>query len=882
MSKNRRTDLHSSNPSATTLADHTETFSPKNLIFLPIPLILSFLLSFFLKEDQANFLIWWFVLFLFGIAAFPLAARIFSSFTGSGYGFSKAIGILSVAFVLWTLAYIRILPFNRPVIVLLLLILAGISWGIPKTRNAAFSALSSATNARNIAFEESIFVLALFAWCIIKGTRPEINGEEKFMDFAFLNALVRTEVLPAPDPWLAGRAINYYYFGQYVYALIAKLSSIKTGVAYTLSMCTCFAMSFGMSYSLGSLFIDGASQKGVRSKPFFRVAAGLLSAFTVSIFGNSHAFFYYEEGGGNSLLRLFQSWGIQVGRTDSFFYPDSTRFIGHNPESEILSSAMTVIKEGDRTIHEFPCYSYILGDLHAHVISMMVVMLILGILYALYFRAKSLSADSEVAQDAKLSLLFKNEVLNLLQPELLIVGVLLGIATMTNYWDFLIYFIVSCMVLLIYSAKVSKKFASIGGSIFFVTQTAMILMTYLYFSSSPYLHTMMQILVLLVSLFGASLLPCALTRTGLGMSMLFSLSTISALTFQSNFDMIANSLAVAPHHTSIYQFFILWCTHILFALVIIVITICTIFNKGTEPNDKESAMTENTISRFFSKLNPSDLFMSGVSVVGMLLLAAPEVFYVMDIYGGSYKRANTMFKFTFAAFIVLSLVIGYTALRVFSLRWRSNVGRVAIISVAICLTAALIIPGTYPIVSIDQRTGPITLNDSFTLDGTKALIGRDSPQLPGASGELSNYAAAIDWLNSNIPGTTIICEAYGPSYTDNCVVSAYTGLPTIIGWQTHEWLWRFQGIVDDEGKLVSDPNKADVWRDILTPRNTDVTSIYTATDATTASAILAKYNVRYLIVGNLERTQYPTIDDELLKSLGTVVFEKDSVYIVAV
>ena len=856
--------------------------SSRSLLFLLIPLLLSVVLSVFLKEDQGSFLLWWFLLFSFGAAAFPLAAWIFSSFTAKGYGFSKAIGILSVAFVMWTLAYLQILPFNRFVIIFLLLILAGLSWGVPRTRKAAVQALSSATDVRNIAFEESLFVVALFTWCVIKGTRPEINGEEKFMDFAFLNTLVRTDSLPAPDPWLAGRTINYYYFGQYIYAMIAKLSAIKTGVAYTLSMCTCFAMAFGMSYSLGSLFLDGATRKGLQSKSIFRVGAGIMSAISVTLFGNSHSFFYYENGAGNPFLQGFKNLGIDVGRTDSFFYPDSTRFIGHNPESEILSEAMVVIQEGDRTIHEFPCYSYMLGDLHAHVISMMGVMLIIGILYALYFRSKSGSADNSSVDEKTLITRFRSELLFLRQPEIISVGILLGIATMTNYWDFLIYFIVSCMVLLIYSIKVSKRFASFGGIFFFVAQVSMILLCYLNFSMSPYIHVGFQVLVLAVSLFGTALLPCALTRTGLSMSLLFSLATISSLTFNANFDMIANALAKTTHTTSLFQFFILWCTHILFALVVIGITICTVWGKGTQPNTQEAACSQNPIARFFSKLNPSDLFMSGISVVGMLLLAAPEIFYVMDIYGGSYKRANTMFKFTFAAFILLSLVIGYTMIRVLTLRWKTVIGNLVVICIAVDLSLALILPATYPFVAIDQRTGPITLDESFTLDGTKAIISRDSPQLPGAAGEMLNYAEAIEWLNTHAVGNPVICEAYGPSYTDNCVVSAYTGLPTIVGWQTHEWLWRFQGIVNEKGDLVSDPNKTDVWRDILTPRNTDVTNIYTATDAATVSAILSKYNVRYLIVGSLERVQYPLIDDELLKSLGTVVFNQGSVYIVEV
>ena len=131
-------------------------------------------------------------------------------------------------------------------------------------------------------------------------------------------------------------------------------------------------------------------------------------------------------------------------------------------------------------------------------------------------------------------------------------------------------------------------------------------------------------------------------------------------------------------------------------------------------------------------------------------------------------------------------------------------------------------------------------------------------------------------------GTPSICEAYGNSYTDNCIVSAYTGLPTIIGWQTHEWLWRFQGVVNSQGDLVSDPSKLDVWQDILTPRQTAVKTIYTGTDEMEVRSLLKKYDVTYLIVGDLERTQYVDINDTLLTSLGEKVFENGSLYIIKV
>lgn len=867
-----------------------EKMSPLAFLLLLVPAVLALILSLFLKDSQADFLVWWMILFAFGAAAFPLAAWIFSAFTGSGYGFSKAIGILSVAFVVWTFAYIGFLPFNNLVILLFLLTLAGISWFVPATRKAAMKALSTKSGILHISFEESLFVIALFSWCLLKGIRPEINGEEKFMDFAFLNALVRTESLPAPDPWLAGSPINYYYFGQYIFAMITKMSALKTGVAYVLSMCTCFALAFTMSYSLGAQFIEGAIRNGIRGKNIFRIGAGLLSAVAVTIFGNSHAFYYYEKSIGNPILSFFASLGATVGRTDRFFYPDSTRFIGYNPESVILDTSMSVIQEGDMTIHEFPCYSYLLGDLHAHVISMICVLLIVGILFALYSRAKALAADSQGGDEFRffsnnnfsLKNKLKSELIFLLQPETIAVGILLGIATMTNYWDFLIYFIVSCMVYLIYSIRVSRKFLTIPGAIFFANQIIAILVCYLRFSPYPAVHAGIQLFVFAMSVLGVVFLPCALTRTAMSMTFLFSVATLSSLTFNSKFEMIANALARTVNQTQPYQFFILWGTHLLFALVIIIVTILSATGYFSSKYPQINIKAENAISRFTARINPSDLFMSGLAVVSFLLLAAPEIFYVMDIYGGSYKRANTMFKFTFEAFILLSLIIGYTLFRIYSLRVRNRIHQGILYTLALALSVCIIIPATYPLVSIEQRTGPISPDAYVTLDGTKQLVLRDSPQLPGGGGDMIPYADAIEWFNANVQGNPVICEAYGLSYTDNCIVSAYTGLPTIVGWQTHEWLWHFQGIVDENGALVSNPQKPNVWDDILTPRNSDVANIYSSNDLSLITSTLAKYNVQYLIVGDLERVQYPLIDDELMKSLGSIAFESGTLYIVKI
>lgn len=93
---------------------------------------------------------------------------------------------------------------------------------------------------------------------------------------------------------------------------------------------------------------------------------------------------------------------------------------------------MTRLWKMNRTIHEFPSYSFVLGDLHAHVVNVMFVLLVLGLLYSY---VKNTCRDPE--KEWKWSL---KDVL--LQPQIIAAGFLIGVFHWSNYWDFVIYFVV--------------------------------------------------------------------------------------------------------------------------------------------------------------------------------------------------------------------------------------------------------------------------------------------------------------------------------------------------------------------------------------------------------------------------------------------------------
>ena len=242
-----------------------------------------------------------------------------------------------------------------------------------------------------------------------------------------------------------------------------------------------------------------------------------------------------------------------------------------------------------------------------------------------------------------------------------------------------------------------------------------------------------------------------------------------------------------------------------------------------------------------------DLYIAGLALCAMGLVVIPELIYVRDIYEEGFARANTMFKLTYQAFTLFGICMAYILMRF--LLHRSRRLYVTGIVTGVCLVSTF----GYIINACSAWYGTdLSLKNYPGLDAT-AYLEEKFPQ----------DAAAIDWLNENVTGSPVILEACGDSYSDYERVSAMTGLPCVLGWYVHEWLWR--GDTQD-----------------LNERKADVEAIYTAQDEKTAGRLLDKYQVKYIYVGTLEREAYGVLDDTLLKSLGTVVFEENDTYIVEI
>lgn len=382
------------------------------------------LAGFLLGKDSISFYSWWMLAGILGLLFQPLTARLFSGFADRGWMFSKVIGVLIPGYLTWVLVVGGILPFTTASCIGVTAVCAVllIVWCFQDAKKRILTLPEGQWNL--VYWEELIFLVMFLLWTYLAGFRPQAYGTEKFMDYGFMEAMMRSVTLPAKDLWYSLENINYYYGGQYFAVFLTKLTGTQVAVTYNLMRTFEAGLMFALPCSLvWQLLRDRMGKSLVGKKKSIPVLGGLLTGVAVSMAGNMHYVIYAW------IWPRLADLGI-VSERDDYWFPDATRYIGHDPET------------ADKTIHEFPSYSFVLGDLHAHMVNLIFVILILGILYA-WMRQKRKQDRETFRQFGK-----SQVVAELLQPGILAAAVLLGVYQWTNYWDFVIYYVVTGAVVL--------------------------------------------------------------------------------------------------------------------------------------------------------------------------------------------------------------------------------------------------------------------------------------------------------------------------------------------------------------------------------------------------------------------------------------------------
>lgn len=342
------------------------------------------------NRDVRNTSILWMIGFwVLGWLAYPMMYLLFPSLPLRGFAVGRGAAWLLLAFVPWWLTAATGLGlWARPALWMFVLLFGGANLYLAYQNRAKLRSYL-VQNYRAILAVELLFIAALAFGIYLRGINPDLwhleRGGEKPMDFAYLNATLRTSDFPPPNPWLAGYEINYYYFGFVLAALPIKLGNFAPEIGVNLVLPVLFAVTTTNLFTLAYALLGYAE----KILPRVRLTAALFGTSFIMLAGNL----------GTLKLMIDPEENMHPHRW--YWFP-----------TRIIAESANRTRNGG-PITEVPLFSFLFGDPHAHLYTLLPVTLYLIILFLLVTQRKLWLG--------------------------LLVGMLSGIIFMSNVWDILLY-----------------------------------------------------------------------------------------------------------------------------------------------------------------------------------------------------------------------------------------------------------------------------------------------------------------------------------------------------------------------------------------------------------------------------------------------------------
>src|SRR5215469_474055 len=184
----------------------------------------------------------WALVEVLGIGCLPLTFAILHNFPDRGWAFSKALGMLVLAFCVWLpLMSIPVLPFSQLFILGVGLLLAACSL-LAWLRLGPTVVKMVRHNLIYVIAAELVFLGMVFLLGWVRSFGPDIRSFEMFMDEGFLASIMRSQHFPLGDMWFSGYSINYYYYAHYTIAVLAKFLGQSPSVAFNTGICIFFGL----------------------------------------------------------------------------------------------------------------------------------------------------------------------------------------------------------------------------------------------------------------------------------------------------------------------------------------------------------------------------------------------------------------------------------------------------------------------------------------------------------------------------------------------------------------------------------------------------------------------------------------------------------------
>ncbi len=772
--------------------------------------------------------IWWVVIEVLGLIAWPLAFAVFPYLQDRGYVLARSLGLLFVAYLTWLAASLRLLTNSLPTVLLALCLLLLLSLYLFFRNRVQFIAFCR-SRFRLIAINELLFASAFLLFVGIRLLNPDLwqpwTGGEKMMEFAFLNAILKSPYFPPYDPYFAGGYINYYYYGQFIVSILVKLTGIQPSVAFNLAVPTLFALTVGGAFCVVYNLTARGVEEGLPALPGRPIYWGLLGSLFVAVLGNL-----------DGMVQMVKKIGDLGGSSFHSTIPGLEGLVRLEPGLiKVLSGQPLPVFDYwsptrviPFTINEFPYFSFLFADLHPHMIGIPFTILLLALAF-------NVVAGSKGAWGGALEKSLGWAVLPLS----------LGALAVINTWDFPTYLgIIGCAFLLRQWKGGRLNLLRVVVAAILVGSLSLGLY-WPFFQHYKALHVGVGLvkgrtdLRPFVSIWGFFLFVLiSFLLTGL----LRQRSRLGLLRFLR---LVAKRWETLPHLDELYKAlvrrqtmgYLLGVYALGVALVVVVVLALLgywVLALLTPP------LILAALLLLYREASAEELFTYFLIFAGFLVLVGCELFYLKDfLQGGDYRRMNTIFKFYIQVWVLFGLAAAAALPRLWASlrRWRSGMwgyawkGLFSVLLLSACV---------YPVLGTPQR-----VMDRFpgprppigTLDGM-AYMTVGSYAWPDASNriELKYDYEAIQWLLANVRGTPVIAEAALPYYREGgSRVASYTGLPSLLGAQ-HEGEQRYG------------------WQ--VGQRDSEVREFYTTEDPRRALELIRKLDISYIYVGRLERTVY--------------------------
>ncbi len=739
--------------------------------------------------NAVPWLVWWLAILLLGWITWPLLWRIFPVVPDHGYLLAKSIGLLFSAYIPWLLASYG-MPVTGRAGTLLAIAVIGLAstWVLSRTWQRFIHFLKK--QRAEILIGEAVFtgVFVFFLW--VRLTNPDLwhqhYGGEKPMDFAHVNALIKAGAYPPYDPWFAGGYVNYYYMGHQVFSSLIRLLGIVPSVAYNLVVPLIAALLAANVYTFGTTVWRHATRG-------MRLLAGVGGIVFVTLLGNLEAAMqWFRKLAAIDTPDHLPTGGAWLGQTlgnllrgeppPGFDYWLSTRLI-----------------EG--AIHEFPFFSFLYGDLHPHVLALPFTMVVpvVALAFVLSYRNRP-AYEAQITGPAPV-----NWLRPLLRfptlPLLLLGGFVLGFLRTANTWDYPTYALL------------------LGGAVVLVERRALIRLE----------------------------IPAwaRLGAAGIGLYLVGRIAFAPYLDHYQSFFLGVNG---TEFQTPLWQYLVIHGVPLLFVAAFLVRELLQL-RRGYDIRVLGTLLVLQIALASVLWQRPIVLLLQIALVLALLVALRPQaarptrllagmvalaallgIFPEFLAIDGDVGRMNTVFKFYLQAWTLLALV----AAAMLPYLWQQiHLRRILLPVGALLVLLALL----YPLSAIPSRGQHRLVPDLVTLDGAafmeQAVIHDQDREIP-----LKWDAEAIRWLQDNIEGTPTMLEATIPYFRWGARVAIHTGLPTVLGWDSHEWLQRWE------------------YRPMIEQRRVDVQTIYETADYGLALRLLRQYNVDYIYLGDLERAYY--------------------------